>query len=251
MNKNEPLVSGLKRRARESIRAALSSAIAVSVAWFVLSSVLSFLSQRASGYDKMYGAIEEEFRRVYELGAGKMPDAAFYAATFKEHFKPFGSLLSAALGLCQIAAGAGFTWCCLALARGEKTSWRSVFDGFGHFFKLLWLRILIGVFVWLWTVLLIFPGVIAAFRYSMAIYVMRDHPEYGALRCIRESKALMRGRKADLFVLGISFFPWFILSAVIFRFSGFDFLALWLSLYSGVSFAGFYIAVSRGKVVDS
>ncbi|MDR2421581.1 MAG: DUF975 family protein [Oscillospiraceae bacterium] len=250
MNENEPLISGLKRRARETIRAALPAAAAVSVAWFVLSAVLSILSRRVSGCDTLYGALEEEFRRVSEAGAAAM-DFASYTALVREHASFAGSLLALALDLCRLVAGAGFAWSCLALARGEKPAWHSVFDSFGQLFKLVRLHILISVFTCLWGLLFIFPGIIAAFRFSMAVYVMRDHPDYGALRCIRESKELMRGRKADLFILRLSFSLWLVLAFAIFYFSGFDILSLWLNLYAGVSTAGFYLAVSRGKIVNS
>jgi uncharacterized membrane protein len=162
-----------------------------------------------------------------------------------ERMRPSGTLLSLALDLFQLVIGAGFAWYCLALARGEKPAWSSLFDGLGYFFKVVRLYILTSVLIALWSLLLVIPGVIAAYRYSMAIYIMRDHPEYGALRCVRESKALMRGRKAALFILHLSFLPWFLLGALATVFVGIDILSLWLNIYVGVSAAIFYIAATQ------
>ncbi|MDR0445753.1 MAG: DUF975 family protein [Oscillospiraceae bacterium] len=245
MNGNESFNSGIKRRAREAIKSAVPTVVIVSCVWFFLSAVIAVLATRVSGYDKAF----DELRGMVNTGAG-----IFNAATavdfepgdlFLRHLNPLGGLISIALNICLTVVGAGFSWYCLALARGEKPEWKSLFDGFGSFLKIVWMYILCGIFISLWSLLLFFPGIIAAYRYSMAIYIMRDNPEYGALQCIRESKALMRGKKVDLFILQISFILWLILGLVITIFVGIDVLALWLNAYIGVATAGFYLAAKK------
>jgi hypothetical protein len=244
MLQEESFNAGLKRRARELIRAAMPTAAIVSAVWFGVSVLLAILSLEVSGVNDFYDALLKEIQQVSSRGM----DVALSLdpmAIFSEHVKPAGSLLSFVLNVFLFVVGTGFTWYCLALARGEKPEWKSLFDGFGQFFKIIWLEILIGVFVSLWTILFIIPGIIASFRYSMAIYIMREHPEYSALQCIRESKALMRGKKVDFFILRISFIFWILLGSVILMLLRVDVLALWLNIYVGVASANFYVAVAR------
>lgn len=67
------------------------------------------------------------------------------------------------------------------------------------------------LFVFLWSLLFVIPGVIMAYAYSMAIYVANDNPELSAMDAIRKSRELMDGHKWDLFVLDLSFIGWIFL----------------------------------------
>ena len=71
---------------------------------------------------------------------------------------------------------------------------------------------LMELFVCLWTLLFVIPGIIMAYAYSMAVYVANDNPELSPIEAIRRSKELMRGHKWDLFVLDLSFLGWILLS---------------------------------------
>lgn len=82
-------------------------------------------------------------------------------------------------------------------------------DNFGKAFLVPFLMIL---FVYLWSLLLIIPGIIMAYAYSMSVYVSKDNPELSAMDAIRTSKELMRGHKWDLFVLDLSFIGWILLA---------------------------------------
>jgi len=82
-------------------------------------------------------------------------------------------------------------------------------DNFGKAFLVPFLMYL---FIYLWTLLLIIPGIIMAYAYSMAIYISNDNPELSAMDAIKKSKELMRGHKWDLFVLDLSFIGWILLA---------------------------------------
>ena len=90
----------------------------------------------------------------------------------------------------------------------------NLLDGFGMFPRVLFLIILQIVLIFLWSLLLVIPGIIAAYRYSFAVYVMIDHPEMSAMDCLRESKRLTTGYKRQLFLLDLSFIFWFILTMI-------------------------------------
>lgn len=110
-----------------------------------------------------------------------------------------------AIGICSFMLG---------FLRHKDTHPGHIFDGFGYYFKSLGLIFLIGLFTFLWTLLFIIPGIIAAFSYSQAVYILADNPEKGILQCIRESKEMMRGSKFKIFVLNLSFFGWMFLIAL-------------------------------------
>ena len=80
-----------------------------------------------------------------------------------------------------------------------------------NFLKAFLVPLLQGLFVFLWSLLFVIPGVIMAYAYSMAIYVANDNPELSAMDAIRKSRELMDGHKWDLFVLDLSFIGWIFL----------------------------------------
>ena len=68
--------------------------------------------------------------------------------------------------------------------------------------------------IFLWSLLLVVPGIIAAIRYSQAFYVLADAPETRPIECIRQSNRLMLGNKGKFLLLQLSFIPWLILAAI-------------------------------------
>lgn len=80
-----------------------------------------------------------------------------------------------------------------------------------NFLKAFLVPLLQGLFVFLWSLLFVIPGVIMAYAYSMAIYVANDNPDMQAMDAIRKSRELMDGHKWDLFVLDLSFIGWIFL----------------------------------------
>ncbi len=101
----------------------------------------------------------------------------------------------------------------LQLNRGREASISNLFDGFKPMFvPALLTMLLTGIYVFLWSLLLIVPGIIAALRYSQAYYILNDQPELTASEAIRTSAQMMSGHKWKLFLLYLSFIGWFLLS---------------------------------------
>jgi len=116
-----------------------------------------------------------------------------------------------------------------------------LFSRFNCFGKAIGLSIVIGIKIWLWSLLFIIPGIIAWYRHSMAFYVMAEHPEIGVIDAIEESKRLMAGNKASLFILSLSFIGWRLL-CILTCGVGFVFLIP----YTNAATAAFYLRVSGG-----
>lgn len=102
------------------------------------------------------------------------------------------------------------------------------------------LNLLIALKVFAWSLLFVIPGIIAAYRYSMATYIMAENPTITPTEAIERSKALMDGRKGDLFCLDLSFIGWALLTVLT---AGIG--ALWLTPYMAVSRAAFYRSLPR------
>jgi uncharacterized membrane protein len=124
----------------------------------------------------------------------------------------------------------------LEIARGDKSvSFGTYFSGFNQFVEAFLLYLLMAIFTFLWTLLLIIPGIIAGIRYSQAYYIMRDNPGIGALEAISRSKQMMDGHKWRYFVLYLTFIGWALLACLTF---GIGFL--WLYPYILTTFAHFH-----------
>ena len=95
--------------------------------------------------------------------------------------------------------------------RLEPSGFGNLLDGFAMAGKVILLWLLTGIIVFLWTLLLVIPGIIAAYRYRMAPYLLITNPQWSVTDCLRQSRLMMRGRKWELFVLDLSFIGWYLL----------------------------------------
>lgn len=109
---------------------------------------------------------------------------------------------------------AGFTCYCLGVRRGEKMPYSTLFEGFSFAGKVIALTLVMGVLVALWSLLFVIPGIVAIYRYSFAMFYLCENPERGVMECLNLSKQSTRGYKWQYFILGLSFFGWYLLMGV-------------------------------------
>jgi len=102
----------------------------------------------------------------------------------------------------------------LRLVRREAPGIGAMFQGFGKFLRNIRLWVLQVVFVLLWGLLLVVPGLVAALRYSMVWFVLVDEPDLTARQALARSKALTKGHLGDLFTLAASFLGWVLFGIV-------------------------------------
>jgi uncharacterized membrane protein len=134
----------------------------------------------------------------------------------------------------------------LAFARRQEASIHQLFVGFNEFGRALLAYFLMVLFILLWSLLLIVPGIIAAFAYSQTFYILAEDKNISAQDAIKKSKAMMYGNKKKLFYLSLRFFGWFLLCILT---AGIGFL--WLMPYSSVTMAKFYDDISKQSVLPS
>ncbi len=108
----------------------------------------------------------------------------------------------------------GLTMIFLGLTRNESPEVNTLFSGFSYMGPAILLNIMIAVFTFLWSLLFVIPGIIKGISYSMAYFVLADNPELSANEALDESKRITSGHIGDLFVLYLSFIPWFLLGAI-------------------------------------
>jgi uncharacterized membrane protein len=66
------------------------------------------------------------------------------------------------------------------------------------------------------AVLLTLPYINRLYAYRLTSWILADNPRIGALRALRLSRQMTKGRKFDLFVLDLSFIGWYLLGALVF-----------------------------------
>ncbi|RID87245.1 DUF975 family protein [Peribacillus asahii] len=148
------------------------------------------------------------------------------------------SVANIIVSLLLIPLSVAVYWFYLSIARLEGARLSQVFAIYADWkrsLKLIGTSIVVSIFVFLWSLLLIIPGIIKQFSYSQTFFLLKDHPEYSILEAITESKVRMKGYKWKYFLLHLSFIGWGILSVITF---GIGFL--WLIPYITTSTATFY-----------
>ncbi|WP_439033515.1 DUF975 family protein [Bacillus paranthracis] len=108
------------------------------------------------------------------------------------------------------------------------------------FIKSFLLYIVVNIYIFLWCLLFIIPGIIKSFSYAMTYFIINDHPEYSINQAITESRRMMDGHKMEYFILCLSFIGWFILSCITL---GIGFL--WLIPYFYTTSAAFYEEIAE------
>ena len=196
-----------KLQAKQLIRESQPSMLTAALLYTLLTALIGWLSLRLTGVDTntmnemLRLASEGNSEAVMEMMTKATPSAG-------------ASLIDSLLRLAMAVVGVGFSLFVMNSVRRSQPALGNLLDGFGMFPRVLFLIILQIVFIFLWSLLLVIPGIIAAYRYSFAVYVMIDHPEMSAMDCLRESKRLTTGYKRQLFLLDLSFIFWFLLTMI-------------------------------------
>lgn len=143
----------------------------------------------------------------------------------------------------------GYLWTFLSVIRtGEQIKLSGLLQAFSEismYLKILGTYLLMMVYMFLWFLLLIIPGVIKAFAYSQTYFVLKDNPDIGINAAITRSRKLMHGYKWKYFLLQLSFIGWIILSLITL---GIGFI--WLSPYLSASNAAFYNELVKNQSDD-
>lgn len=109
-------------------------------------------------------------------------------------------------------------------------------NGYGGVVLGMFLR---DLFIALWSMLFLIPGVVMAYAYRMVPYILSENPGMSGMEAIRRSKEMMRGHKWNAFMLDLSFLGWMLLAVVTANVVG----VLWTSPYMNATDAELYKAI--------
>ena len=239
MNIDRP---ALKGRAKALVTGSKPSPIWVGLVYLLLAIVVSWLSTRIIGisltaqeFTNYYNAIlSGDYDYIYNLLIPRLPSLA-------------ACLVNLALQLVMAVVFAGFVLFLMNTVRRTGACFGNLLDGFGMFGRIILLNLLEWLFIMLWSLLFVIPGIIAAYRYRMALYLLLDHPEMSVMQCIRESKRMMKGHKGELFVMDLSFLGWAILESIpVFGYA----VQVWTTPYISMSYVLYYEALRGAETVN-
>ena len=106
----------------------------------------------------------------------------------------------------------GFMLYCMAICRRQRAEYLTLFDGFSFVGKIICLEILTYFFIYLWSMLFLIPGIIAAYRYRFALFNLCENPGISVMEALNLSKRQTLGYKGQLFLLDVSYLGWILLS---------------------------------------
>lgn len=120
----------------------------------------------------------------------------------------------AAIFLVSFLSDAVFQWSAIHTLRGQKAEGIKIFTYFVKAQKnrVLKANVLIAIYTFLWSLLLVIPGIIKRAAYAMTNYLLEKDPNLSASEAIQLSQEIMRGYKIEFLILRYSFFFWNILS---------------------------------------
>ena len=223
----------LKRQAKEITRTARVSAYLFTLLYLVIGNALQLIDTYLSGSVVLY-------LRTY-LPELPVPEFLLRASNIPGTVTLFVSVM---VMLLVAVLNAGCVLYHLGVHRGEEMGYTTLFDGFAFVGKVILLDLAVAVSVWLWSMLFVIPGIIAAYRYRFAMYNLCENPEMSVMEALRMSKVQTNGYKMDLFVLDLSFLGWSNLCSLTM-----GILSIWIAPWMSQTDMGYFEEIKRIKGV--
>ena len=221
----------IKEEAKQVVRGARVNAYLVTLIVLAVTGLLEALDSYVGASRTM-----DQVAELYGQQAGAMLPA------FPEFPVLLMAFVAAVNWLAQVIINAGWSIYHLGVRQGKEMPYGCLLDGFAFLGKLILLNIVMGIFVYLWSLLFLIPGIIAQYRYRFAIYNLCENPEIGILEAINMSKAQTAGFKGTLFVLDLSFLGWSILCWLTL-----GILNIWIAPYREQANVGYFQEIKKIK----
>ena len=125
---------------------------------------------------------------------------------------------------------------------GQNTNFSDLFSKFDFFGTGFAQRFLRSLYVFLWSLLFVIPGIMKEYSYAMTPFILAENPGMSASQAIRLSEDLMDGYKSDLFILDLSFIGWDLLAVLTLNLGH-----IALNPYKNAAYAAFYRQIQAEK----
>ena len=199
----------IKSEAKSILRSAHASPLLVTaivlVVCYVLERVLMLIE---------YGTLFPNFLEYYNALASGDTDALLALMDTLPASTLTTTFFSILISLFTTVLYGGYYIYCMGIRQGLRMPCTTLFDGLSVAGKLIWCSILVGIKTFLWSLLFVIPGIVAAYRYRFALYNVLTDDSLSAGEAIRLSCQQTRGLKATLFVLDLSFIGWSLLASL-------------------------------------
>lgn len=184
-------------------------------------------------------------RTIFSLGDGALSGFESLFLSALAAFSLFALLFAIAWYILGGIIMVGYARFNLTMLDGEKPSIDAIFSGFSRWQTAACARLLMGLYVLLWSLLFVIPGIIASYSYAMTRFILADNPDMTASEAIRRSKQMMSGNRWRLFCLHLSFIGWSILATLAFGIGH-----LWLHPYKQAASAAFYLDLCEERPLE-
>lgn len=132
------------------------------------------------------------------------------------------------LGIFFYFVTVGLTYFMVKFINDEDHNFKDLFRFANDYVRIFVVNLLQGIFIVLWSLLLIIPGIMKAFAYALVPFILADdkYKDLSYTEVLKKSEQMMKGHKMDYFVFCLSFIGWFFLTILTF-----GLLLIWLSPY--------------------
>ena len=170
--------AALKAEAKACMRQSKANPYITALVYILISYILALLANRLVIPDNLIYFAEDQYGRL-------MAYFSFDGLEYIVSRPPLAYVIYFLIDISSMMLGAGMVIFVLNVARRAASSVGNLFDGFVQFPRIFLLYLAEGLFIFLWSLLFVIPGIIAAYRYRLAIYLLLEHPEMGVMACIR------------------------------------------------------------------
>ena len=238
---NMKYAADFKKIARNALRGKWGIAVIVGLVAILLGGTVNGgpeLNLKIEGGSASVG-LEIAGQTIFSTGGGFDSEIGAYLVGAAIYIILAALVFAAIHLLLGSVVGVGYAGFNLELIDRGDAGFSYLFKYFPHWSNAVCTRLLKTVYEFLWSLLLIVPGIIASYSYAMTDYILAEHPELTAGEAIAASKEMMSGNRWRLFCLQMSFIGWAILCALTMGIGN-----LWLNPYRNAATAAFYREIS-------
>jgi len=139
----------------------------------------------------------------------------------------------------------GYSFFCIKVYRGETGDIGEMFSkGFNDYGRSLGGVLWMELFIFLWSLLFLIPGIIKAIAYFMTPYLLADCPNVRPTEALKLSMRMTQGYKGEIFVMALSYIGWMLLNVL----TANILYIFFVGPYMNTSFAGLYLELKQNAL---
>ncbi len=198
----------IKMQAKGVLKNSRPSPVLVTVIFLAVLLVFAVLRMSLSGM--LDAAVWDQY---YEYAmAGDYQTALEYIYSIEP--SGFSTIVIYAINFVTYVLFAGYIIFIMNSVRRTEPTIYNLLDGFGHFLKVIIVNLLRSIIVYVLSILLVVPGIIASYTYRLALFILLDNPDIRIIDAMSLSRIMMKGHKMEVFKLDLSFIGYILLSLI-------------------------------------